>query len=316
VSQEEATSLAARLREAVETTRGAAERTARVRRRIVVELERALLRMELGTPAARQVENALSAQLARVAAMASPPHVRLFRMGEERVLTAAEALADAVSGLAPVEVEVSAAAGEQLRKRLELRQSFRRLPDLGRAVEQSRSHFGRAFQGKTVAAVAGRLATSGRVLAKLTAARGVLKELTGQIEGLLTPLDRVRAELGFFTCRGRAVVVPSPGGRRREELELHVDPSGELMLVWDRYGASRLAVFPTRETTWRDGKTRWRRCFSLPRGEGDERRLRIERPALAAWTGEGRARLVRTGVLAWEEPTRAGARKQSLPEEG
>jgi len=303
MSREAAANPAGPLRAAVEATREAAEHAVRVRRDIAAQLEHALQRMELGTPGARRVEIALSAQLARVGETRSRSPRRWVRVGESRVLAAAEAVTVEMSGLATAQAGVSAAAGEQLRKRQELRRSFRRLPDVGRAAERSRRHLARAFQPRAVAAVAGRLTSSGRVLARLRTGRAVLEGLAGQLRALQAPLDRVRAELGFFTCRGRAVVVPAARGRRREEVELAVDPAGELRFAWDRYGGPRLTVYPARETAWRDGKTSWRPCFSLPRGDADGRRLRIERPALATWTGEGRARLVRAGVLAWEEQT-------------
>jgi hypothetical protein len=316
----EAANPAGRLRAAVEAVKEGAERAARVRRDIAAELEPALQRMELGAPEARRVETALAAQLTRVAETLSHPPRRWVRVGESRVLAAAEAVSVEVSGLATAQVGVSAAAGEQLRKRQELRRSFRRLPDAGRAAERSRRHLARAFQPRAVAAVAGRLTSSGRVLARLRTGSAVLEELAAQLRGLLPPLDHARAELGFFTCRGRAVAVPAARGRRREEVELAVDPNGELMFVWDRYGGPRLTVYPARETAWRDGKTRWRPCFSLPRDNGDGRRLRIERAALATWTSEGHARLVRAGVLAWEQRTHAasptGAHTSSQREEG
>ncbi|HEU4560721.1 MAG TPA: hypothetical protein VFS20_22905 [Longimicrobium sp.] len=320
MSAEKTADPAERLREAARAARDTAACAARVRREVATELERAVQRMELGAPAARGVENALSAQLARLAQTVSHPPRRWVRMGEGRVLAAAEALDDAVSSFARVETEVSAAASEQLRKRLELRWAFRRIPDLGRAAEQSRRNLGRAFQRRAVAAVGGRLTTSGRVLARLTAGRVALGELAGQLRSLLAPLERVRAELGFFACRGRAVVVPAAGGRGRDEVEIQAAPAGELMLAWDRHGAPRLAVHPARGAAWRDGEAGWRLCFSLPREDGGGRRLRIERPALATWTGEGRARLVRAGVLAWEERTYSspptGDRKPGSPEEG
>lgn len=298
------------LREAVEEARGAAERTAGVRREIAVEFERALQRMGLGTPAARQLEIALSTQLARLAEMASRPPQRLVREGENQILTAAEELAFAMSGLAPMEVKVSAAVNEHLRNRQELRRSFRRVPDLSHAAEQSRRHLERVFQQRVVAAIAGRLTTSGRVLGRLAAARAVLEELTTQLERLLAPLDRVRAELGFFTCRACAIEIPAaPGTRKHEDVQLVVDPEGELMLAWSRDVTSRLTVYPAPETSWPLGRTGWRLCFSLPQGDGIGRRLRIERPAFATWSGEERARLIRPGVLAWEEgmPSTSGA---------
>jgi len=289
-----------RLRQAVEAARVVADRAAHRRREIAAELERAVQRMGIRAPAARRVEDALSAGLGHVTETVSRPPLKWVRSGEGHVLAAAEALADALSGLAAAGAGVSEAAVEQLHKRQDLRASFRRLPDLTRAAEQSRSRLCRAFQSRAVEAMTGRLTTSRRVLERLAMGRAALAELAGELKSLVAPLDGVSAELGFFTGRGRAVAVPAAGGRR-EDVEIQVDRDGELLLSWDRYGASRLTVYPAREIAWRDGKANWRLCFSLPARDHDGRRLRVERPALATWTGVERARLVRPGVLTWAE---------------
>lgn len=302
--------------------REAVAREVRVRRELAAALQREVRRMELGAAETRRVETALTGQLARIAEALSRPPRRWVRVGESRVLGASESLASAVFNLADAAAEVGAAAGEQLRKRQELHRSFRRIPDLSHAAERSRRHLGTAFRSRAIGAVAGRLTTTGRVLARFRAGRAVLSELNERLTTLMEPLDHARAELGFFACRAHAVTLSSSaaGGRRREEVELVVDPGGALMLAWDRAGVPRVTIYPVPAVTWRLGFASWHRCFALPQGGGNGQRLRVVRPALAVWAGAETARLVRTGVLDWGERGHPAPAREfqtpSSPEEG